>query len=325
MYAMGMFISTDDLQNESARDRFFLWNDLVSRNVLAQDIEYRIPDGQLYGSIQTAEVGELLLAKVQCSKGQNVSRSKNQIAKTNEDMSILCMQVAGTAVLRMGDQNISFCQGDWTLCDCLKIYAWHFPDNHGQLVLKLPKRKLDGRLNLPELAHGIKISSTHGVGKITWDFLNSMWTELAADNATLDARFEDITLELVATAVNEYAGIPKQLSRSHAVRLVEVKNFIKAHLKDPGLYVESIASALHISPRYLHLLFQKEQTSISQYIRDMRLDRCARNLENPSFRYRSITEIAFAWGFNNHAHFSKLFKKRYGLSARDYRKIHLPE
>ena len=43
------------------------------------------------------------------------------------------------------------------------------------------------------------------------------------------------------------------------------------------------------------------------------------DLASPLHSHRTITEIAFAWGFNNSAHFNRLFKERYGLSARAYR------
>jgi AraC-like DNA-binding protein len=77
-----------------------------------------------------------------------------------------------------------------------------------------------------------------------------------------------------------------------------------------------IAQALNISKSYLHLLFRGENTTISQYIWDLRL---RSDLANPLHRHQTITEIAFAWGFNSSTHFSRMFKERYGLSARAYR------
>ena len=36
-----------------------------------------------------------------------------------------------------------------------------------------------------------------------------------------------------------------------------------------------------------------------------------------------ITEIAFRWGFNDSAHFSKAFRAEFGQSPRAYRALHL--
>ena len=42
-------------------------------------------------------------------------------------------------------------------------------------------------------------------------------------------------------------------------------------------------------------------------------------LENKSLDDYSITQIAFSYGFNNAAHFSRKFKERYGAPPKEYR------
>jgi AraC-like DNA-binding protein len=34
---------------------------------------------------------------------------------------------------------------------------------------------------------------------------------------------------------------------------------------------------------------------------------------------RTITDIAFAWGFSDQSHFNRRFKAEYGCAPRDYR------
>ena len=320
---MGIHVTTEDLQHVSAADRFGLWEDLVSHNVLGQDISYKRTEGPLYGSICTTELTDILMAQVCCSHAQSVTRSRSRINRTPAALVILCMQIKGSAELITGGGTVMMNTGHWTLCDCELPYSWNFSDNHGQHVLIIPKQKLRDRLNMPELVHGQILSGKTGVGKITWDFINSMWHELVDRKLNLNPRFEDITLELLSSAINESVDVPREISRSHVVRLLEVKAFINTHIKDPGLYVDAISRALNISPRYLHLLFQKEQTTIAQYIRDLRLEKCARDLSDANLSHRSITDIAFTWGFSSHANFSKLFKGRYNMSARDYRREHI--
>ena len=50
-----------------------------------------------------------------------------------------------------------------------------------------------------------------------------------------------------------------------------------------------------------------------------RLEECAMQLRDPIWARRTITEIAFSWGFNNATHFARVFREKYGLSPRDYR------
>ncbi|MDG9673642.1 helix-turn-helix domain-containing protein [Micromonospora sp. DH14] len=53
-------------------------------------------------------------------------------------------------------------------------------------------------------------------------------------------------------------------------------------------------------------------------IRAKRLAQCRRDLANPLVR-QPIHAIAARWGFRDKAHFSRLFRARYGRSPQAYR------
>ena len=59
--------------------------------------------------------------------------------------------------------------------------------------------------------------------------------------------------------------------------------------------------------------------SFRGYVQTQRLERCKRDLGDPAYQARHIGEIAFAWGFNDLAHFSRIFKQRFGVSPREWR------
>jgi len=51
-----------------------------------------------------------------------------------------------------------------------------------------------------------------------------------------------------------------------------------------------------------------------QLVWAQRLDNCYRELASGDGPQRHVSEIAFAWGFNDPAHFSRSFRKRFGTS-----------
>ncbi|HXV43565.1 MAG TPA: helix-turn-helix domain-containing protein, partial [Anaerolineae bacterium] len=106
---------------------------------------------------------------------------------------------------------------------------------------------------------------------------------------------------------------------NHMVKVLEIKAFIRERLADPTLSIEMIAGVFNLSPRYLHLLFQQEETTLTQFIRNLRLEKCKQDLLDPLQQHRTIIDIAFSWGFNDAAHFSHVFKKQFGISARTFR------
>jgi len=74
-----------------------------------------------------------------------------------------------------------------------------------------------------------------------------------------------------------------------------------------------------MSVRHLHRLFAHRRCTVGDWIRERRLERCRRDLADPRFRERTITDIAFYWGFSESAHFSRSFKKQFGVSPRAFR------
>ena len=80
--------------------------------------------------------------------------------------------------------------------------------------------------------------------------------------------------------------------------------------------VQMLCEQVGVSRTQLHRKM-KEITGIStiDYIRNVRMEQAARLLkENKS----NISEIAYAVGFANQAHFSTTFKKHFGMTPKDY-------
>jgi AraC-like DNA-binding protein len=83
--------------------------------------------------------------------------------------------------------------------------------------------------------------------------------------------------------------------------------------------VHEIALALNCSRRHLYHAFCDEPEGVAGFILQQRLEACRRALADIAAPARSVTEIALSKGFNNLAHFSRVFKARYGLSPSEYR------
>ncbi len=101
--------------------------------------------------------------------------------------------------------------------------------------------------------------------------------------------------QIKGNAVSEAAVI--------GARRVQIKRYIEANLRNPELSVRSVAAAFGISPRYLHIMFSRDVETVSDYVLRRRLEECGRQLADALWRQRTITEIAFGWGFNNATHF----------------------
>lgn len=100
-------------------------------------------------------------------------------------------------------------------------------------------------------------------------------------------------------------------------QLARAKQFIERHLRSRILCPEGISRALRLPRNRLYALFEREG-GVSRYIWNRRLTRAYHDLRDPRPR-RGIAEVAYRWGFTSAAHFSRVFRKTYGISPSDAR------
>jgi len=105
----------------------------------------------------------------------------------------------------------------------------------------------------------------------------------------------------------------------HKALFRRIEEFMRDTLLEPTFNPTTIAAAFGFTPRYLHHLFAEAGTTFSEWVRKERLTRAEKALTCPSFAAESITQIAHRFGFCDAAHFSNLFKARYGKSPKAYR------
>jgi AraC-like DNA-binding protein len=92
--------------------------------------------------------------------------------------------------------------------------------------------------------------------------------------------------------------------------------YIEANLARSSPSAEDIARHMGCSRRDLHRAFEGEGATLERFVWDRRLERSKEELLSPARTLASISEIAFACGFNSSAHFSRAFKCRYDVAPR---------
>lgn len=97
------------------------------------------------------------------------------------------------------------------------------------------------------------------------------------------------------------------------------KNYVAEHLGE-SFKLEDIAKHTMLAPNYLSTLFKKETgETISDYTQKLRLEKAKNLLRTTNL---NLNEIAAQVGYSDPKHFSKLFKKTFGIRPQDYRKMY---
>lgn len=126
-------------------------------------------------------------------------------------------------------------------------------------------------------------------------------------------------VELVALAIGATGEGRERASTGglRAARLAAAKKAILRGLGSPGLSAVSVAAQLGISPRYLHMLFEGEGYSFSEFLTEQRL---VRALELLADSRRRIVDVAYEVGFGDVGTFNRAFRRRFGQSPTGMRR-----
>ena len=172
----------------------------------------------------------------------------------------------------------------------------------------------------PENFTAQRICGSSGIGGVVSQLLRQLWVESERGLETriigrLGGNFLDLLVTALCAQRPQHA---QESARTNAQRL-RIRQFIEDHLFDADLDANTIATALHISPRYVHILLRAQGESAGEYILRRRLEESARYLKDPAHGPRSVMEIAFDCGFTDASYFGRCFRKRFGMTPREYR------
>jgi AraC-like DNA-binding protein len=104
-----------------------------------------------------------------------------------------------------------------------------------------------------------------------------------------------------------------------AARLRAIKADILENLGSSDLTVSAVALRQRVTPRYIHMLFESEGVTFSEFVCRERLTRAHHMLLDPRSGHLSIAAIAFATGFGDLSCFNRSFRRRFGTTPSEIR------
>jgi AraC-like DNA-binding protein len=124
-------------------------------------------------------------------------------------------------------------------------------------------------------------------------------------------------------AVVQMLGMADPLARAATGpdwRVRRALDYIELNLSVAGLTAETVAQDQRISRRRLdQLMHEAFGQSIAGHLWNRRLEQAAADLRDPHRSTMSIAQIAFANGFEDAAHFTRAFKRRYAITPGAWR------
>jgi AraC-like DNA-binding protein len=309
----GQMFSTDELPEG---ERAGAWCDWMSKMFFGLESDLYGAE-RFDGQLSSARAGEVFLTKLEANR-HRVLRSP-RLARANEASYVkIIAPWQGNAAVEQHGRQAWVKPGGWAIYDTTGSYEVANPEHSQHLIVMLPKEQLAERgLRLDSLM-GRHVGGVSGIARVTLEAMRNTYQELPSMTPEAARGAGDLIVEMVRLSLQELAGRGNGTTQLEAFK-DRIRDYIGLHLRDPSLSIDRIAQVLNCSKRHLHKAFADEEVTLAHYILQRRLQACMRDLRNPCHQPRTITDIAFSWGFNNGAHFSRVFREHAGLSPSDFR------
>jgi AraC family transcriptional regulator, positive regulator of tynA and feaB len=303
-----------------SREKFDYWHDVVCRNLV--DLDYRlIGKGPFEATYTGSRLDALNMSRIQASPHQ-ASRSSAGIARNDSESLVFNFVLAGALTSEQDGRRTRLKVGEGAFCDARRPYRLESDEPFTIACLQMPRHLVESRISGLHRLSGFNLCERGELGPLVFAYLSRLIERAPMIEGPTAAKvcqnFSDLVVSTLADLVE--SSLPP-LTEYRSLALMRVKDVVERNLSNRRLGPDMVAAELRLSPRYINNLLEAEETSLSRYIWQRRIERSAEQLLDQGLRGRSISSIALNNGFNDLSHFSKAFRERFGQSPREYRRL----
>ncbi len=294
------------------------WSAVLSSGYFPIDVTPAAPGG-FNGSIDIWSFDQFRLAKSQSTPAR-YKRPPSAAIMPQGDVSLtFCV---GLEIRIHGfSHDRSYQPGHFFLYPSDNRFNWDQLTEGEMWTLYLPRSLLSQRIGDLQCLYGRPFDLMTNAGRILLDMLRLVSSHVQGGSTETLRGLRALLIDLIALAIeeDERRRAPMGASRhGQMAHLRRIEQHIEDNLADADLSPSTIADACGISTRYLHEIFSAKGTTVSRWILEKRLEGARKSLNAPG-RAGNISQVAQAWGFSDHSHFTRQFRAKFGFAPREAR------
>jgi len=309
-HAPTQMFSTEAVEPE---ERVAFWREVVCEVFLNLKVEPTAKE-RFAGSI---EVQQWVGVATSCVSG--VAQVVDHCRSDPRDDCLVSVQVVGNGIVSQAGRVAVLAPGDMALYDATRPYRLVFEGSFEQVVLQFPRQFFIDRDISIEDTVARRLERGNGLNDVAGSMVCALARQRSNIPAAVRSRLGAQAIDLVAMAFSESFGVDRAEAGRSAQRAI-ILEFVASNLADPDLSVQSIATAFGRTTRSLQYVFADEEP-LRSAIRRLRLGTAAAALANPLYAGLTIGRIGSMSGFGDPAAFSRAFRREFGRSPSETRRI----
>jgi AraC-like DNA-binding protein len=307
---MNSFHSTSDI---SADERFDYWQDVTSQvyvSVGCEAVEGK--SAEFAARVEHLDLGNMWISRHQISSPMRYVRTKQHFERDNcADFQFTLIE-KGQAFVHQGGRVATIKSGDMVLYGASEPFVLEFTEPHATVTFQMPQSCIRDKVKAPNLLTAKTLAGTQGLGPLAAATMLNAFTVREVNTVSARFRVASAMLELVSTAVDLELQDEEAVLTKHQALLESIKSFMLSNLEDSDLSIDSISRRHNITPRTLNRLFAQSGTTAIRWLWHQRLLASHKMLSEG--RVGQVAEVALLHGFSDFSHFSRSFKKMFGMS-----------
>lgn len=262
-------------------------------------------------SVELEPVAPIAFLKIRGSAHKAAGRGE----PSGDPKLLVHLQVKGHCTVFAEGRETLLGPGTLSLFPVRESTHLQFHEAYDQIATVLPVELLE-RMVPNWSRHVAKpIATETGTAAVLADHLVSLSRHPDALAQGRSSALVHLTVGMVGALLQEMCGHePRDSSTQRAFQRERIKQFALNHLANPVLDCQFISRGVGLSTRYIHQLFHDQPLTLMQWVLQERLTRCHDELARGVHAGRTLCELAYAWGFNDQAHFTHSFRKLFGVS-----------
>jgi len=222
-------------------------------------------------------------------------------------------------LFEIADRSFELNQSNLCLFDTREPYAATALEGPVERVMvRIPRDAIARRISIADVVNRPILAQ--GVAGLLTAFVRELVRVGPSSLSPTDAALvREQLLDLIAVTTGNLTGVTPRLGAASRFGTLKLRAAIDSQLTNPNADPQSIAAAAAVSERHANRLLAMEGTSIRRLLLERRLAKCRAAFEDPLQRRHSISEIVTGCGFRHLSHFTRAFKRRYGLTPHEYR------
>jgi AraC-like DNA-binding protein len=303
----------------SAEARFEAWRSSISVVFDVAPVD-RAPPDNFEASVTARHLGALLVGDLHFGS-QQFARSTARVARDGVDHYLVQWYRSGGFVgQRDGGVDLSVRAGDITVFDLSRAQQTYADPSH-VLSIVLPREIADEAFRSGDTGadlHGTVLRGHTALGGLLRDYFQSLQQRLPAVTQSEAPAVVQATAQMLSACLRPSAATLAQARpQIEGVTLGRIQQYIAQNAAAP-LTPALLCTTFGISRSQLYRLFEP-LGGVAQYVQHRRLVRAFQALGNPANRRLRVAEIAARHGFTSEAHFSRAFRKAFGMTPSDVR------